>query len=404
MNRRDLLKMGAAALLAAPFLGVAGRARAAGPGPRRLLVLFSPNGTIPHQLGAQGGDALGFAPGSILEPLSGLERELLVLDGMDFSTGDNHEGGMGAMLTAGGGTSLDQIVADHIQGDTRFHSLTLGALTSLWGGSTQTRACYRDGATITPDDDPLHAWKRLFGDLGDTTLRDRRQSVLDLTRAEIGALRSRLGPTHKARLDTHLDGLRAVERSLQGGGSCDTPVAPGQLSASANDAFPDIVDAQLALAVQALACGATNVCTVQMSHTVSPVVFTWLGITEGHHALSHSDDGNTAGVASFVACERWFASRVASVIRLLQDTPDAEGGSLLDSTVVLWVKELGDSRMHVCRSVPWVLAGGGEAFRKGRHLDLGGATHDSVLAAVANRFGLELDHFGTGSAAPSEVL
>ena len=144
--------------------------------------------------------------------------------------------------------------------------------------------------------------------------------------------------------------------------------------------------------------------TVQLSHTVSPVVFTWLGQTEAHHALSHADDGNTAGVAGFVACERWFAGKVAGLIRTLQDTPDPDGGSLLDSTVVLWAKEMGDSRMHVCTGVPWVIAGGGDAFRLGRRVQLGGGTHDAVLAAIANRFGLGLDRFGTGSASPSEVL
>ena len=134
LNRREILKLGAASLLAAPFVGLGTRARAAGGGPKRLVVVHSPNGTIPHKLGAQGTDRLSFAAGSILEPLAGLEDQLLVLDGMDFSTGNNHEGGMRAMLTAGGGTSLDQLVAAHIGRDTRFESLTLGALTSLWGG------------------------------------------------------------------------------------------------------------------------------------------------------------------------------------------------------------------------------------------------------------------------------
>lgn len=404
MHRRDLLKMGAAALVAAPFATWTRTARADDGGPKRLVIVHSPNGTIPNQLGASGTDRVRFAPGSILEPLSGLEDQLIVLDGMDFSYGNNHEGGMGSMLTAGGPNSLDVLVGDHIGQDTRFPSLQLGAMTSIWGGSTQTRASYRDGKTLTPDDDPVHAFGRLFGDLGKRALLDRRQSIIDLTRGELTDLRGRLGSQQQRHLDAHLESLRATERSLSGGGTCEEPVAPEAVSPRHNDDFPDIVDAQIDVSVQALSCGATKVCTLQLSHTVSPVVFTWLGLTEGHHALSHASDGDARGVAGFVACERWYAGKVARLVRKLAETPDPDGGSLLDSTIVLWAKELGDSRLHVCESVPWVLFGGGDSLRTGRRIDLAGATHDQVLAALANRFGLGLSRFGRGSAPPVEVL
>jgi hypothetical protein len=409
VNRRTLLRGGAAALLAAPFLRLLERpARAAELGTAtRFLVLHSPNGTIPARWRPSGnGAGYAFGAGSILAPLAGLEPELLVLDGMDFNTGDNHEGGMAAMLTAGGDTSIDQVVADQIGGATRFRSLELSAQTSAWGGSTQTRMVYRNGAFVTPDDDPLHAWTRLFGDLGDDRLLARRRSVLDLASGELTTLRDRLGAEERLRLEQHLEALRSVERSLQGGGTCESPVSPGSMSAQDNDRFPDVTRAQLDLAVQALACGATNVCSVQLSHTVSPVVFTWLGQSEGHHGLSHADDGNTAGVDAFVACEQWYAEQFRYLVESLAGLPDpATGAPMLDSTVVLWAKEMGDSRAHVCRGVPWVLAGSGNGFfRPGRLVNLDGATHDGVLTSIANAFGVDVERFGIGTAGPVEVL
>ncbi len=167
----------------------------------------------------------------------------------------------------------------------------------------------------------------------------------------------------------------------------------------------DPAPAQLDLAVQALLCGATNVASVQLSHTVSPVVCTWLGESEAHHELSHADDGNTAGVQSFVNCERWFAEQFRYLVEQVRDAVHPEtGASLLDSTVVLWVKELGDSRLHVCTGVPWILAGTGNGFfRTGRHVEVG-TTHDGVLTSVANAFGLPLSTFGAGTSGPAEVL
>lgn len=408
MNRRTLLRAGAATAFAAPFFDLLARpARAETGAAQRLLVLHSPNGTIPaHWRPTGAGASYAFPAGSILEPLAGLEGELLVLDGMDFVIGDNHEGGMASMLTAGGPDSIDQVVADQIGSGTRFASLELSALTSAWGGSAQTRMVYRDGAFVTPDDDPAHVFSRLFGAVGDETLLARRLSVLDRNRAELNALHARLGAEERARLDAHLSALDALQRSLTGDGSCASPVPPDADAPQDNDQFPAVAKAQLDLAVQALACGATNVCSVQLSHTVSPVVFTWLGQSDSHHGLSHSDDANVAGVDGFVACERWFAEQFRYLIDSLLALPDpVTGAPLLDSTVVLWAKELGDSRMHVCQGVPWVMAGSGNGyFRPGRLVDLSGTTHDQVLTAIANAFGVEIDSYGVGTRGAAEGL
>jgi len=399
-TRRRFLRFGAASLLAAPFCDQLIRPARAAPAPaptKRLLVFFSPNGTIHNQWRPTSSD-LDLAPGSILEPLADYRDDLLVLDGITFHDADNHEGGMAAMLTAGTGTSLDQHVADALASDHRFRSLELGVQTSAWGGNVQTRMSYRDGAYVTPDDDPQSVWRRLFGDLGDESLLQRRQSVIDLASAELDDLHARLGAAERARLDRHLESLREVERGLQGDGRCEDTPSPDDITASDvynNDAFPDIAAAQIDLAVQALACGVTPVASVQLSHTVSPAVFTWLGVSDSHHTLSHIDDGNTSGVADFVTCERWISAQVASAISQLGAMEDPDGGSLLDSTVVLWVKEMGDGRAHVCTDVPWLIAGGG--FDTGRYLSLGGVSHGDVLDSVRAALGLTGAHYGAGA-------
>ena len=408
-SRRRLLATGATGVLAAPFLRLLGRPARADTDARasRLLVFFTPNGTIHEHWRPNGsGASFSFPAGSMLEALTPHKDQLLVLDGMDFCTGNNHEGGMAAMLTAGGATSIDQTIADHIGTATRFASLDLGAQTSLWGGSNQTRMSYRDGAFVTPDDSPHNVFDRMFGAVGDPVRSARRQRLLDINRDEIQSLRTRLGVEERHLLDAHLEGLDAVERSLSGDNSCASPTAPTYYDPMANDNFPLVAQHQIDLAVQALACGMTNVVTLQLSHTVGPTVFSWLGQTDGHHSLSHSADTDPTNVANFVACERWFAEQFAYLLDQLSLTADPEtGGSMLDSTLVFWAQELGDGRLHTCESVPWVLAGsGGGFFSPGRYLDLGGATHDGVLTSIAQAFGMELGSYGAGTAGPVEVL
>lgn len=407
LNRRDFLRCASAGVLTAPLMRLSGRAaHAAVSGPaQRLLVLFTPNGTIHEHWRPTGSEKdFSFASGTILEPLSKLRSDLLILDGMDFSTGDNHEGGMAAMLTAGGLDSVDQYIARQIGAESRFSSLELGVQTSAWGGNVQTRMAYNSGSMVTPDDSPESVWSRLFGDVGDEDLLARRQAVLDLTRAELNDLHGRLGAAERERLDIHLDSLESIERSLSG--SCEGVVSPGTFSTTDNDAFPDTAAAQIDLAVQALACDATRVVSIQMSHTVGPVAFTWEGISEGHHTLSHASDTDADSVDKFVTCERWFAEQFAAIVQQLKETADPiTGAPLLDTTLVLWAKELGDGRLHTCVNVPWILAGsGGGFFTTGRYLDLGGATHDAVLTSICQSFGLSNTTFGSGSAGPLAVL
>jgi hypothetical protein len=409
-----------ASLLAAPFLsllrGATARAAEAGRA-GRLILFFTPNGTVHRHWRPSGsGTSFSFPAGSILEPLQDHKSDLVICDGLDFYGADNHEGGMAAMLTGGGGAgtasggfSVDQYVASRIGGDTRFASLELGVQTSAWGGNVQTRMSYRGpGVYAPPDDSPQGVYGRLFGDVvgdpGQVDARLRaRQSVLDLVGGELEALGSAVGAEEKLKLDAHLESVREVERSLGGGGgsagTCGAPVPGADLAPYDNDSFPAVGKAQMDLLVAAMACGQTRVASIQWSHTVGPPVFSWLGISEGHHSLSHMDDSNTAGVAQFVAAERWFAEQFAYLLGKLAETPEPDGsGSMLQSSLVVWCKELGDSRLHSCKGVPFVLAGqAGGMLETGRYLEFDAAPHTKLLVSICHAMGLDNGTFGDPS-------
>ncbi len=416
VRRRHFLQLAGAGLVAAPFLGLlrSRRVRAAGSVAKRFVVFFSPNGIVhSHWRPSGSGTDFSFPAGSILEPLTPHKDSLIVMDGLNFFQADNHEGGMTAMLTCkgsagsvGGGASIDQYIAAQLDNSTKFKSLELGVQTSPWGGFAQTRMCYSSpGQFVTPDDNPGHVYDRMFGDLlgGEdeaAKLRDRRQRVIDLLTDETKALRAEVGNEERYKLDAHLDALASVEQGLQAGGSCAPPVmAPPIGNAMIDTAIPDVTKAQIDLAVTGLACGLTNVVTIQLSHTVSPSVFSWVdGINEGHHALSHIDDSNVAGVAQFAACERWSAEQFAYLLAQLEALPEPGGeGTMLDNSVVLWAKEMGDSRQHQCIDVPFVLAGGGGYFKTGQYLSFDGEPHNKLMVSICHAMGLSNDTFGEAS-------
>lgn len=412
LGRRGFVRAMGTCALSTPLFGLlASRSRAASERiAKRLIVVFTPNGSVLRHWRPAGGETdFTFPAGSILEPLAPVRDDLVILDGLDFVGASNHEGGMAAMLTGGpggetGGASVDQWIARHAGGDTRFPSLELGVQTSAWGGNVQTRMSYAPGgAYVPPDDDPRSVYRRVFGEVTGSpeaveAAVARRRSVIDVLRGDIADLEGRLGTEERHKLDAHLESLRRMEVGLtsHGGAGCADPEAPTALDPYDNDALPDIGRMQTDLLVTALACGTTRVASLQWSHTVGPPVFSWLGIGEGHHALSHMDDGNDAGVRDFVRAERWFAEQIAHLVERLAELPEPEGeGRMLDHTLVLWAKEMGDGRLHECTSVPFVLAGqAGGRLRTGRYLRYDHQAHNALLVSVCRAMGLETETFG----------
>jgi len=390
-TRRSALGAGLS-LLAAPFLKA--HAQQSLPQARRLILFFSPNGTA-HRSNrwrpTATADGFTTAAGCILEPLLPHRASVMPVSGLFFPDATNHEGGMRAMLTAGGPDSVDQYVAARIGGGSRFRSLSFGVQTSAWGANSQTRMSYADGQLVHPEDSPTNAFARLFGAVvgGPTELaklRRRRQSILDAVRGDLGAMRSRLGAEQSVKLDAHLTALRSMEIGLDApqptGSGCTTPV----LSMNSQDPsnFPAIALAQLDLMVAALACDMTRVTTIQLAHTVSPLVPTWLGSTLSHHELSHRGDDE------FVKAERWFAETFGQLLTRLAAREDpAGGGSLLDTSAVVWVKELGDGGLHTCEDVPFVLAGkAGGRWRPGRFVARPPTPHNQLLTELCQAMGL----------------
>ena len=420
ISRRAFNISAGAALLAAPFLRFANPALAADPidtpegFAKRLIIFFSPNGTIHHKWRPSGGEKdFTFPAGSILEPLAPYKQDLIILDGIDFFGEANHEPGMAAMLTGGGGMgtqskgrSVDQFIAAELAPNTKFPSLELGIQTSAWGASSQTRMCYAaPGTYVPPDDSPMSVYERMFGELGATDVEKdkkllRRQSVVDLVRGELKTLEKRVGSHEKQKLQQHLASIQQVEAGLKGpAGPCSPPETVFDLDTQKHEHFKTITETQLDLMHLALSCSMTKVASLQLSHTVGPHVFNWLGLSEGHHTLSHCGDEDTAGVAKYVQAERWITEQFVALLEKLKTTPEPDGdGNMLDHSCVLWAQELGDGRMHDCLSVPFIIAGqAGGYFNTGRYLKLDHQPHQKLLVSICHAMGLQNPTFGDPS-------
>lgn len=421
MNRRQLLRgLGATALLA-PFAQLSALRQAHAAAPKRAMFVYVPDGCIP-ELWHPTGSERAFTLPQMSAPLERVKQHLVFVEGLTmYAGGATHEGGIAKMLTGVSPKSLDVFLGESLGGSTAFRSLQLGVGATFQNGSG-SMSFIGEGQPVTPEDDPLNAFTRVFGaaagGAGSGAAQDlaqrRKKSVLDAALSDLMALQKRLGNTEREKLDVHLDSLRELERRMTGGGSsstCDLGGWNGSgFAVSQTDYYPKTYhkeehfkrmgQLQMDLATMALSCGSTNVVSLMWSHPVSPTHVLETGIGTGHHDASHYGSKDSQNAKDFVTLKRWFMEQFASLIDKLSKTPDV-GGTLLDNTLVVLCSELGDSNNHDHDSVPFVLAGkAGGALETGRYLSYKGKNegdnepHTKLLVSVANALGVPIESYG----------
>lgn len=423
LNRRQFLRRLGVSAAALPFLaGLPSLTGAPLPERRqRLIIMFSPNGTVPGEFWPDAGAGSDLVFKSILQPLEPYKERTLVLNGICNKIrgdGDNHMRGMSCLLTAsellpgnirgGGGNpagwagniSIDQEIKNHLQSvaatRTRFGSLEFGVAVPD-RADPWTRMSYASpNQPIAPVDNPYQMFGKLYGRMKD---RDNLVSILDDVSEDLTRVSSRLSARDKALLDQHVTLVRNLEKELQ---STDTN---GQLAHPmpeldpsvelVNDNTPQISRMQIDLLVNALANDMTRVATLQYMRSVGQAQMRWLGIQEGHHSLSHDPDDNKESSAKLQKINTWFCGELAYLAKRLAETPEPTGeGSMLDHTLIVWTNELGKGNSHTLDNIPCVMVGGGAGFRMGRSLKLDKIPHNRLWMALARSMGHELQTFG----------
>jgi len=436
LSRRTVLR-GLGTTLALPLLdsmvpALAALAKTAAAGPRRFSVIYVAHGTAPgYWVPKNEGPAYELT--TPLEPLAKFRDRMLVLSGIDNDValqrpGDPRGGhgrmapafmcGVHAKPTQGAdfrvGISIDQIAAGHVGKDTQLPSLQLSLEPVDFSGScdsgyscvyTNTLSWRGPTMPLPMEDNPRAAFERLFGDAGSSDpavrlqrLRERR-SILDSVLAKANALNKTVGPSDQRRFEDYLQSIRDVERRIQTAESQSDRALPLVTQpGSIPETFPGY--AKLMLDLQALAYQAdlTRVCTFMMAKELSGRSYPEIGMSEGHHALSHHGD-NPDKKALLARLNAHHTSMLAYFVDKLQSTSDGDG-SLLDHTVILYGSCHGDPNKHDPHELPIVVFGG-DQIKGGRHIRYSHAQLPNLHVTLLNKLGVPVERVGdsTGSLA-----
>jgi len=442
LNRRTVLK-GLGATIALPFLDAMVPARAAASSARTRLLAIE----IVH--GAAGSTAFGlknnlWAPAgagtdvdlgpTALAPLAPYRDYLTIVSNTDVRNaeafippeiGGDHFRSAAVFLTQAhprqtqgsdlhAGTSLDQIYAKRRGEDTPIPSMQL-CIESVdqAGGCFYGYSCaYTDSISWAAPDQPLPmirdprvVFDQLFGIGASPEARERRRrqdhSLLDWVAESAAELKATLGSADRARLDSHLENVREIERRIQkieaynrSGERRELPAAPVGVPDSYDEHVKLIFD------LQALAWSSdiTRVFAFKLSRDVSNRVYPETGVTTGFHIASHHAEREDR-ILDLAKINRYHVGLLPYLLEKLKRTPDGEG-SLLDHAIILYGSPMGNPNVHNHKRCPLLLLGRGGGLKGGLHVKApDGTPMANAMLSVLNRLGAELDSFGDSTGA-----
>jgi hypothetical protein len=398
-------------------------------GVRRLGFVYLPNGVAMNFKGVNYwrpiGEGTQFELSPILKPLESFRQNMVVFSGLthhqadvldDGANGDHTRGtsswltGVHPKHTEGAdvrnGVSADQIAAQRFGKETMLPSLELGIdVTYLAGNCENGYSCaymntlsWSSPTTPLPsENNPRIVFERLFGDGGTSSARlsqaRENRSVLDSVTTELGRLLSTLGPGDRSTVNDYVDSVREVERRIQSAERHAATVPLPELTQPTGipDRFDQYVNVMFDMVALAFQTDITRVVTFMLGRELNFRTYPEIGITEGHHGLSHHGD-DPAKLARYAKLGAYQAELFSRFLNTLRSTADGDG-SLLDRSLLLYGAGLSNPNLHAHMDLPLLVVGGD--VRGGRHVKYPLETPmTNLLLGMLDKSGVPADTLG----------
>jgi hypothetical protein len=305
------------------------------------------------------------------------------------------------------GTTVDQIAAKEIGGDTPLASLELALEQDYKVGNCDggyscvyiNTISWRTPTTPNPMEvNPRVVFQRLFGDGGTAAQRlaqvEEDRSILDWVTQDITRLQNTLGSGDRTRVNEYLDAVRELERRIQVAEkhSTEQTLALPDSPIGVPESYDEYAKLMLDLQVLAYQADITRVFTMLLGREQSNRAYIEVGVNEAHHAISHHGQDPTK-LEKYHKVNKYHIHLLAYFLGKLQSVPDGDG-TLLDHSMILEGAGLSDGDQHSHLGLPIIVAGGG-ARPGGLFLDCPTNTPmTNLYLAMLDKVGVHLDKFG----------
>ncbi len=299
------------------------------------------------------------------------------------------------------GISVDQLIAKAIGKDTPLTSLELCAEP---GGATSYTGLNR---SLPLEGNPRKVFNTMFGPGDSNADRVARlkatDSLLDYVLEASSSLNRKLGAADRALVSDYLDSVRDVEGRVsklmaKADSLGELPDAPR----GTPDDFTELVDVQFEMVALAYQTGQTRVASLRMIKEASMRTFPTINVDEAYHPLSHhgEDPGKQEKLRRV---QTWQMERFAKFAQKLQSIKEGNH-NLLDTAMILYGSNLGNSDLHNCSQLPTLIIGKGGNFKGDQHISAPKDTPlANVLLTMSQRAGVPIEHFGDATGTFSEA-
>ncbi len=390
--------------------------------PVRMAFLYVPNGTIPSAWWPEGEGGNGFALSRTLQPLEKVRHQLQVISGLGDVSADPGPDGAGDHARAGGtfltgvrikktagsdiyaGVSIDQVVANQIGHLTRFASLELtcdavrkaGNCDSGYSCAYEYNLAWRSPTLpLTPEPNPRLVFERLFGTGSPGERRENlrrrqreQQSILDFVLEDANAVGRKLNGRDRQKLDQYLTGVREIEQRIERAEKMPAANPAEDAPSGIPKDYEGHIGVMLDMLALAFQTDSTRIATLMLAGEGSNRTFTEIGLSEGHHNLTHHRN-NPEMIDKVKEIDLWYVKRLARFLEKLEQTQDVDGRSLLHNSMIVYGSGNADGNRHTHDNLPILLAGGGGGtLRPGRHLKEKPAPVTNLFLSLADRMGV----------------
>jgi len=284
---------------------------------------------------------------------------------------------------------------------TEDHSGLIGSCDVDYGCIYMNTLSWRTPTTPQPMEiNPRKVFERMFGEGGTAAQRVARiredRSILDAIAKEAAGLQLQLGPSDRQTMTQYLENVREIERRIQRAEKSQGEqelLLPSRPAGVPFD-FEEHVRLMYELMTLAYQAQITRVITFMVSREVSNRTYTQVGVTDGHHAISHHQN-RAEKMSKNVLIQTFNVNMFGEFLTKLKETPDGDG-SLLDHSVLLYGSNMSNSNAHDHFPLPNLVVGGGAGSLKGgRHLRYPDHTPmTNLLVSMLDKAGVKHEALG----------
>lgn len=423
MQRRIFLK-GLGATLAIPhFESLSAASAVQADAPLRMAFVYAPNGVNLDKWSPQG-MGRDYMLGQSLKSLEGLRDSFQIIGGLDLDKAKANGDGGGdharanasfltgcqARKTAGEdihvGISVDQLAAQQIGHQTRLPSLELstdpprrsGRCDSGYSCAYQYNLSWRSANTPMPSEqNPRAVFERLFGSgdaKEDAKRRGLHQSVLDFVLDDAKRLHKNSSASDQAKIEEYMTSVREVEQRITRHENFHVELPEFQKPTGIPQSHRSHIRIMYDLMALAFRTDSTRISTFMLAHDGSNRSFPDIGVSEGHHALSHHRKKPKA-LEDIAKIDEFYIGEYARFLHQLKALKEGEG-SLLDNTMIVYGSGIGDGDRHNHDDLPLILAGGGRGtLNPGRYSRAKeGTPMTNLYLAMLDRMGVNAQRVG----------